>query len=81
MALGAVLAVICCDCRDFCRCRIAPGPAAYLVARDGLELPVCTACIYATDRILRILAEPSRMREFEDYDSAGALLLRRRVRS
>ncbi|HTQ47482.1 MAG TPA: hypothetical protein VMI75_32220 [Polyangiaceae bacterium] len=70
-----------CDCREHCRCRHHAGPAAYLVAREGVELAVCTACLWPDDRILRILAEPSELPRFEDYDSLGALLLRRRVRA
>lgn len=67
-----------CECRSTCCCAVAPGPAAYAVARDGATIVVCTRCVGATDTILEILVDTVSAR-LEDYDPLGARVLRRRL--
>lgn len=68
-----------CECGSTCCCAVRPGPAAYLVVREGILITVCTRCVGATDHIVSILVDevtPS----FEDYDDLGSRVLKRRMR-
>jgi hypothetical protein len=67
-----------CECSTACLCACRPGPAAYVIARDGATLAVCTRCLWGSDTVLEILVEAVSP-QLVDYDPFGARMLRRRL--
>jgi hypothetical protein len=70
-----------CECRDGCQCQEKPGPAAYLIQRDGRKLRVCTRCTLPGDETLEVLVNKNTpSREYIEHDALGILCLVFRMR-
>lgn len=63
-----------CECTGggTCHCAHAPGPAAFVVERDGKTMKVCTRCDFASDVNKELLwKESDNVEVLSDYDALG----------
>ena len=67
---------ILCECRVGCQCAAKPGPAVYVIERNGQTLQVCGRCDLPEDKHIRVLTENNvSMKQIMDHDPFSALLL------
>lgn len=65
-----------CECRIGCACEDSPGPAVFLIKRDGREMQVCGRCDYPDDKIVRRLnVDRVLVKTLMEHDPLSTFLL------
>jgi len=65
-----------CECRETCACAENPGPAVFLIEREGKQLRVCTRCKLSGDDLIKTLLENvDNVIPLLEYDDFGMTLI------
>ena len=70
-----------CECRDGCQCERNPGPAAFVVTRNGKDVKVCTKCDLSSDRATKrsLFTMETPLEPYRRWDALGAFCIAMRA--
>jgi transcription elongation factor Elf1 len=71
-----------CECTAGCMvCKHRPGPAAFVVQRDGKPVKVCTKCDLTGEQSALLVTPTDDLDVYDAWDDLGAWCIRRKLQA